>query len=452
MASTPNPPSEDFAGAANDWDLERLYEKLARAKKEWASHTRAGLTPTEKLHLRGLLCGCSPAEIAEKLPKDRRGLEANLSRGLYRYVEILTGREPNTLSNWRDVIDWLDAAGYRTGPSARRGQDWDGAPDASVFYGRTGELGNLEQWIVRERCRLVAIWGMGGIGKTALAARMAQQTKDKFEYIVWQSLRHAPPLNELLANLIQFLANRQETDWPATVAGRVSRLMEYLRTHRCLVVLDEWQSVLRPGQPAGHYLDGYEEYGELLRQVGESSHQSCLLLASWEKPKEIAVLESPNLSVRSFPLKGLGEAAKEILREKGLSEQERWEELIRAYGGNPLALKMVAATIQDVFAGSVSEFLNKSLYLGDFEYLLYQHFKRLSEFEKEIVGRLANRQPLSISQLREDMQLEGATELLKALESLVRRSLIEKVKESSEMLYTVQPVVVKYVSNQSSRR
>jgi DNA-binding MarR family transcriptional regulator len=452
MASTPKPPPEDFAGAANDWDLERLYENLARAKKEWASHARVGLTPTEKLHLRGLLCGCSPAEIAEQISITPSGLKATLCKGLYRYVEILTGREPNTLSNWRDVIEWLDAAAYRIGPSARRCQDWDGAPDASVFYGRTGELGNLEQWIVRERCRLVAIWGMGGIGKTSLAARMAQQTKDKFECVVWRSLRHAPPLNELLANLMQFLANRQETDWPATVAGRVSRLMDYLRTHRCLVVLDEWQSVLRPGQPAGHYLDGYEEYGELLTQVGESSHQSCLLLASWEKPKEIAVLESPTLPVRSFPLNGLGEAAKEILREKGLSEQERWEELIRAYRGNPLALKIVAATIQDVFAGSVSEFLKKSLYLGDFEYLLYQHFKRLSELEKEIVAMLASRQPLSICQLREEMQLEGSTELLKALESLVRRSLIEKVKESSGMLYTVQPVVVKYVSNQSPRR
>ena len=452
MASTPNPPSEDFAGAKNYWDLERLYEKLAAAKKKWAPYKRSGLTPTEKLHLRGLLCGHSPAEIAKKIRKDHRGLEADLCKGLYRYVEILTEREPNTLSNWKDIVLWLDAAGYRIGPSARRCQDWDGAPDVSAFYGRTGELGNLEQWIVRERCRLVAIWGMGGIGKTALAARMAQQTKDKFEYIVWRSLRHAPPLNELVANLIQFLANRQETDWPATVAGRVSRLMDYLRTHRCLVVLDEWQSVLRPGQPAGHYLDGYEEYGELLTQVGESSHQSCLLLASWEKPKEIAVLESPTLPVRSFPLNGLGEAAKEILREKGLSEQERWEELIRAYRGNPLALKMVAATIQDVFAGSVSEFLKKSLYLGDFEYLLYQHFKRLSELEKEILAMLASRQPLSICQLREEMQLEGSTELLKALESLVRRSLIEKVKESSGTLYTVQPVVVKYVSNQSLRR
>ncbi|MBW4491996.1 MAG: hypothetical protein KME26_02600 [Oscillatoria princeps RMCB-10] len=451
MASTPKPPPEDFAGAANDWDLERLYQKLAAAKKEWAPHKKSGLTPIEKLHLRGLLCGYSPAVIAKKLSIIPRGLEADLCKGLYRYVEILTGRPANTLSNWRDIIDWLDEAGYKIGP-ARRCQDWDGAPDASVFYGRTGELETLEQWIVRDRCRLVAIWGMGGIGKTALAARMAQQTKDKFEYIVWRSLRHAPPLNELLANLIQFLTNRQETDWPATVLGRVSRLMEYLRTHRCLVVLDDWQSVLRPGQPAGHYLDGYEEYGELLTQVGESSHQSCLLLASWEKPKEIAVLESPTLSVRSFQLEGLGEAAKEILREKGLSEQERWEELIRAYRGNPLALKIVAATIQDVFAGSVSEFLMKSLYLGDFEYLLYQHFKRLSELEKEIVGLIASRQPLSICQLREEMQLEGSAELLKALESLVRRSLIEKVKESSGTLYTVQPVVVKYVSNQSPRR
>ncbi|GAB4276647.1 MAG: hypothetical protein Fur0025_01970 [Oscillatoriaceae cyanobacterium] len=441
MASPPQPP-DDFARAANDWDLERLYEKLAAAKKEWAPHKKWGLTPTEKLRLRGLLCGYSPAEIAVKLQIDRRGLEANLVQGLYRYVEILTGRGANTLSNWRNIIDWLEEAGYTTPSSARLCQDWDGAPDVSSFYGRTSELGTLEQWIVRDNCRLVAILGMGGIGKTALAVRIAQQMRDKFEYVIWRSLRRSPPFASLQAGLWQFL-HQTAPDLPQDTDG----LIQFFRQRRCLVVLDDWQTVLRSGHPAGHYLDGYEEYGELLTQVGESSHQSCLLLASWEKPKEIALLESPTLPVRSFQLNGLGAAAKEILREKGLPEEEKWEELIRPYRANPLALKIVAATIQDVFGGNVSEFLKKSLYLGDFEYLLYQHFQRLSALEKEILGRLARLQPLSISQLGEDMQLDGSTELLKALESLVRRSLIETVTESGSILFAVQPVVVKYVKS-----
>lgn len=58
MAST----NEQFAQAANNWDLETLYTDVASAKGK-------RLTPVEKLHLRGLLCGYSPAEIAARLNK-----------------------------------------------------------------------------------------------------------------------------------------------------------------------------------------------------------------------------------------------------------------------------------------------------------------------------------------------------------------------------------------------
>ena len=50
---------EQFKLAENEWDLENLYEDLGSAKGK-------NLTPMEKSHLRGLLCGFSPAEIAEK--------------------------------------------------------------------------------------------------------------------------------------------------------------------------------------------------------------------------------------------------------------------------------------------------------------------------------------------------------------------------------------------------
>jgi len=45
--------------------------------------------------------------------------------------------------------------------------DWGKAPDVTVFYGRNEELTTLEQWIVSDRCRVVALLGMGEIGKTA---------------------------------------------------------------------------------------------------------------------------------------------------------------------------------------------------------------------------------------------------------------------------------------------
>ncbi|MCP2727492.1 NACHT domain-containing protein [Limnofasciculus baicalensis] len=106
-------PEEQFPQAAADWDLERLYKNLAVAKREVAPHKRSGLTPVEKCHLRGLLCGYNPEEIAEKLCKTPGGVTVDLSNTLYRYTEQLTGREQNTLNNWRDIIDWLEEAGYR---------------------------------------------------------------------------------------------------------------------------------------------------------------------------------------------------------------------------------------------------------------------------------------------------------------------------------------------------
>lgn len=110
-----NLPEEQFILAANDWALERLYKDLADAKREVAPHKQKELTEVEKLHLRGVLCDCSPTDIAKKLHREERGLTADLSETVYRYVKQLTqGTVDIRLKNWRCILTWLEQAGYKT--------------------------------------------------------------------------------------------------------------------------------------------------------------------------------------------------------------------------------------------------------------------------------------------------------------------------------------------------
>jgi DNA replication protein DnaC len=334
-------------------------------------------------------------------------------------------------------------------------QDWGEAPEVSSFYGRTEELSQLEQWIVQDRCKVVALLGMGGIGKTTLAVMLVDQIQEQFECLIWRSLKSAPPIQTLLSSLLEFLSQGQETLSSQDIQQGISQLLNHLRQKRCLVILDEAEAIFRTSEGKfrprhGRYQEGYEGYGELLRRVGGDRHQSCLLLTSREKPEEIGAFEGQSLPVRSVQLRGLHvEDAKEIFKAKGFSGSENGlPELIDLYGGNPMALKVITTMVQEVFNGNVANFLKQNtLVLGDrLRTLLKQQVNRLSDLEKEVVYWLMiEREPISLSRLRDDLLLPPTQSvLLEALASLERRSLIEQVMEASETLFTLQPLVMKY--------
>jgi hypothetical protein len=71
---------------------------------------------------------------------------------------------------------------------------------------------------------------MGGIGKTAISVKFAQQVQHVFNSIIWRSLQNAPPVNDILATLIQILSNQQETpaNLPESTSIRITRLNERL--------------------------------------------------------------------------------------------------------------------------------------------------------------------------------------------------------------------------------
>lgn len=329
-------------------------------------------------------------------------------------------------------------------------QDWGEAPDVRDFYGRTEELATLKQWVLKDRCRLVALLGMGGIGKTALSVKLGQQIQEEFEYVVWRSLRNAPPLQEILTDLIEFLSARQNTNLPDDAYRGISLLIDYLRKHRCLLILDNAESIMQGGDRAGDYQEGYEGYGQLLRQVGELQHQSCLVLTSRENPQECALLAGEQLPVRFLTLKGLAaEDVQNIFERKRKGSfsgsESEWTYLSNLYAGNPLMLKVVAGSIQSLYGGSISDFLRQGIAVSkDIKKLVKEQFDRSNIVEIETILWLGiNREPVSLLDLQQDMLEGGSQQLTEALESLKRRSLIETVKG----FFTLQPVIMECANN-----
>ena len=85
-----------------------------------------------------------------------------------------------------------DATPALAAPTGEPRVMWGEALDVPSFYGREGELATVAQWVVRERCRVVSVLGMGGIGKSALVTSAMRRMAVHFQVVIFHSLRDAP--------------------------------------------------------------------------------------------------------------------------------------------------------------------------------------------------------------------------------------------------------------------
>jgi WD40 repeat protein/DNA-binding XRE family transcriptional regulator len=368
------------------------------------------------------------ASLAPQSVKDTRPLEPPTTQSVKGTRPL---EPPVTLSTATPRIDWGDAQAVPT------------------FYGREQELAQLAQWIVQERCRVISLLGMGGIGKSTLSVNLIHQVAEHFEFVIFRSLRDAPSCETLLDDCLQVLSPELLSAVPASLERRISLLIERFRKVRVLLVLDNLESLLEEGDIKGRFLPGFEGYGMLLRRVAETMHQSCLLLTSREKPGELRAMEGKYAPVHSLRLSGLDVAAcEQLFAEKDvIGTLQDWAHLIEVYAGNPLALKIVAETIADLFGGEIGQFLSGgTMIFGSISDLLSEQFARLSAMEQTILRWLAiAREPVTIDELQAMLVAPPPrVQMLEAIDSLRRRSLIERGQRLAS--FTLQAVVLEYIT------
>jgi Tfp pilus assembly protein PilF/DNA-binding CsgD family transcriptional regulator len=428
--------------------------------------TQAGVSKNELQVLQRAIQGDSMTTISKQLGVNKDALQKRLGE-VYKKFHIM-GAGPGKLAKLQqklvaeyqrqsenytvgDPLSYPEVSPVSRSQSGKTRIDWGSAPEPNLFYGRKTELGTLKQWIIKDNCRLVALLGMGGIGKTALAVQAVRQCQHDFDVVVWRSLRRGIALNELLDDLIEAL-RPEDKEFENSIAS----LLDLLREVRCLVILDNVEAILEPSQIAGYYRPDYQAYGELFSQLGQSRHNSCVLLIGREKPIDIVSMAGIHLSARSLQLEGLSTQDSQKLLSATQSLERApitsVEQLTQLYGGNPAALKLIATTIAELFDGNLDQFLQHDTpIIGDvLGRLLSEQFERLSLAERQLLAWLALLdKPVTPLELYQQTAFAGdLAQLLAILESLRRRSLLDKFLQGKTAKLAVQPMVKTYLTRQ----
>ncbi|MCB0065046.1 MAG: AAA family ATPase [Caldilineaceae bacterium] len=321
-------------------------------------------------------------------------------------------------------------------------------PRPVPFVGRQEELEALWTAVINHGKRIVSVVGLGGQGKTALVAQFATTVAQQLEkspaiaaqpqtiapiaagvqHILWYGCQNAPTLREILIYWLQQLSEQSAHLTTATTERLQQILLKYLQHTKCLLVLDNFESFLGTEAGAGGYCREHKEIQLFLDWFTTTSHRSSLILTSREQPLNLIHLNDQ--SVFTLHLHGMAEDDAIDLLQVCQVNGRRADllELIRRYSGHPLALKIMAEAVREIFTGNLVSFLQEeTLFFDDIRNLLAQQFARLSPLELEIIFWLAIARDVVTPQHIWDSLLESPprNRFFEAIRSLQRRALIE---------------------------
>ncbi|MEL6927303.1 MAG: NB-ARC domain-containing protein [Cyanobacteria bacterium J06600_6] len=407
------------------------------------------LNPTQEIVLREVWNGKTYTKMAYDYnydPEYIKTVGCNLWQTLSRAFDEQINKS-NFVPFMRQRVSSLKESGSNQTACRQNEQfcSWTTAPNVKNFYGRQKELATLSSWSQDGDCRLIVVSGMTGSGKTTLVTKFASSIKEQFDYVIWFSLSQRPSLTELLNKYLSIINQEQIADSkPQELSFLLSEFINCLREHKVLLVLDGLQCILEFSQSSVSYRQEFEGYGQFLRSVISTNHQSLLVTTSRIKPKLLEYYASNQ--VRFLDLQGFDKQATISFLGADVESPMAEEELLQLSGRlqhNPQLLK-IANNHLEVFSEDDPERVVEDLSLLEaIGNLLEQELSYLAPLEREIVCWLAiSCNPVSVDDL--SRQIEHSQSKLKfshSLKSLIERSLVIKKNNN----FVLMPIMKLYL-------
>ena len=307
--------------------------------------------------------------------------EANVSLStLKRFREHRVGIHESCFSALCRAIgidDW-EAQAEQTGAEKIDDELLLSAYESGVWVGREHLIPPLIKKL-KEGCRLLAVTGITGIGKTAFAERLLIELKNigiLKGNLIRENLDDYDKDIDFVSFATRLLEKLEDSPEPSDQTDPqmlLARIVQHLRRTSHFIVVDSLERLLRGNKGENHGEFDDEWYARFFRAIlSADDFKSCFILTSQDLPGQVQEAAHRYKNFWHYEaLSGLTKEAQLNLFEKVFEKADfslekyyenkaKLERIGKAYEGHPLALRTIAGEIvSKPFNGNTSAYWHK---------------------------------------------------------------------------------------------